>query len=189
MVSQILGPNVDEKSGIRFKWLADLSSRHQNSVIGDYCNNRFNGLFEVSSQIIMQIDDILLSLEKSLKSPILKVKSVVPNLKDSRVVTMVQALGIIYVKITKPYWHLVTSKDIPYLTLHQYIQPLLKKVEAFTTEPEHLLDDDEIILRFPSIDDSIFYNAGMNIHHHDRMDILQSLALQWEHLQGVSRSN
>ena len=49
---------------------------------------------------------------------------------------------------------------------------MLKKVEAFTTEPELLLDDDEIIPKFPSIDDSIFYNAVMNIRHHDRIDIL-----------------
>ena len=75
------------------------------------------------------------------------------------------------------YFHfkaeLATSKDIPSLTLQQYIQTFLKKVEAFTTEPE-LLDDDETIQRFPSIDDSIFYNAVMNIRHHDKMDILFS---------------
>ena len=57
---------------------------------------------------MVHIDDIL-SLEKRMKSPNLKVKSVFLDLKDSRVVTMVQALGIIYVKITEPYWHLVTS--------------------------------------------------------------------------------
>ena len=34
------------------------------------------------------------------------------------------ALGLIYVKITGPYWNLVTAGDITYLELYQHIQKL-----------------------------------------------------------------
>jgi hypothetical protein len=175
MTSELLGPNVDEKNGIRDKWMADCRNRHIKSLIGDFRDNRFNGIFEVSAQLVHHINDIL-ALENRLKTPLnLKVLSVFLDLKDSHVVTMVQALAIFYVKATEPYWKLVLSKEVEYEQLPDIIQSLAAKLALLPDNPELLLDDDEpMIPGFQPNTDSPLYVTATTIRHLDRKDLLLS---------------
>jgi len=173
MTSQLLGPNVDEKNGIRDKWLADLRSKNLKSLMGDYKDNRFNGIFEGSAQILHHINDIL-ALENRLKEPInQKVVSVFLDLKDSRVVTMVQAIALFYVKLTEPYWRLVLSKEVEYGQLPNIIQALAAKLALLPDNPGLLLDDDEpLVPGFQAKADGPFYASSTTIRHQDRTDLL-----------------
>ncbi|KAK2168873.1 hypothetical protein LSH36_13g00014 [Paralvinella palmiformis] len=173
MASELLGPNGDEKCGIRGKWIADCRTRHVMSVIGDYRDNRFNGLFQVSAQLIHHMDDIL-SLEKKLKADInLKVKSLFLDLKDSRGVMMLQAHDIAYLTVTEPCWRLTLSKYTKYLELFRHIQPFYMNLVHYTDHPEDLLHTDtSSIPEFPPNRQHPLYATAMTIRHPDRQDIL-----------------
>ena len=67
MTSELLGPNVDERCGLRDKWLAVCRSRQRKSPIGDYIDNRFNWLFRGTAQAIFHLNEVL-ELENRLKT-------------------------------------------------------------------------------------------------------------------------
>jgi large-conductance mechanosensitive channel len=47
-------------------------------------------------------------------------KSVMLDLEDPKVVSMIQSVAICYFKITGPYWDVMTSGDFDYLNIHVY---------------------------------------------------------------------
>ena len=172
MTSELLGPNVDERCGLRDKWLADCRSRQRKSLIGDYRDNRFNGLFCGAAQVIFHLDEIL-GLENRLKTENLKVKSMFLDLRDSRLVAMIQAVAIAFIKITDPYWRLTMSNNISYMELYRHIQPLHTKLLDYATSPEKLLDEGECPLEcFPPDQQQIFYKSCLEIRTPDRSCLL-----------------
>ena len=81
------------------------------------------------------------------ESPNLKVKSWLADISDTRLITMTQALSIMYINVSKPFWQLVLHDKTEYLTLYVHIQLLNKKLEEWIEKPEGLLVDDTTLFK------------------------------------------
>ena len=85
-------------------------------------------------------------MKEWFQSPNQKVKSWLTDIADKRLITIVQALAVVYVKITGPYWRLVIHDDTKYLEMYKHIQPFYSKVKEWIENPEGLLDPDDFSL-------------------------------------------
>ena len=172
IAAQLLGPNGDEKNGLRGKWVADCMRRNVKSMIGDHRDNRFNNLFQRSAEVIYHIHDMI-SIEKFLINPNRKVQSLMLDLHDSRVVTMIQAYAIMYVKVTEPYWRLLVSRLVAYVELPTYIQKLEANIETVIANSSSMFDDSVVFIEGFSPDTtSPLYNTAMHIVYPDRQGML-----------------
>ena len=140
MTSELLGPNGDEKCGIQGYWRAHCRIENLKSLITDYRDNRFNGLFKGSAQIMHHLESIL-RMEKKLDKTNLKVKSLMHDLRDKRVISIIQAHAVTYSTVTNPFWSLMLNKDTIYLELYKYIQPLHLNIKMAIDHPQLLLEE------------------------------------------------
>jgi len=148
MTSELLGPNVDEKNGLRDKWLSFCREKGIRSVIGDYKDNRFNALFATSAQLVHQYSEILEFFDKN-KEFVLnttgkntlnqKVKSVMLDLQDKRVVMFVRAIAVFHVLVTLPYWEYVQT-GANYLELFEVVQPLYNSLSLWKDDASAMLE-------------------------------------------------
>ena len=103
----------------------------------------------------------------------LKIQSIVLDLKDTIIITFVQALAIIYFKITEPYWRMIQSKQISYDRLPAYIQFLAKRVSKAIDHSETLLDDNVVFVKDYKPDiTSPLYDASTTVCYPDRSELL-----------------
>ena len=135
--SEVFGP-VGDYLGLRDLWEVHCANHGIKSRIGSYKDNRFNGLFETSAQILHHKEDFLYIL--SLRTSNKKLQSVQADLQDPLVMSFSQAMAILYINITGPFWHLMDTGDVPYINLHTVIQPLLEYLETAVETPSLLLD-------------------------------------------------
>ena len=133
MVSEVFGPSGDHHGGCDL-WEAHCAANGIKSVIGNYKDNRFNALFQTAAEIHLHRHDFMVVLN-SVKSPNLKLKSVIADLKSEKIMIIVQCLGLIYLKVTGPYWNLVTGSQVPYLELYHEIRNILTFLENCEKEP------------------------------------------------------
>ena len=76
------------------------------SFFSDHRDNRFNAVFQCACEVIyhyneiVKIDDYMDNINK-------KVQSVLLDLKDTRIVTFVQAYALFFINITEPYWRVL----------------------------------------------------------------------------------
>ena len=175
-VCGVFGPNGDEKRSVGSKWLADCRMRRVKSQIGDYKDNRFNGVFEASAQILHHVDDIL-ALEKKLPAVVnWRVTSAILDLKDSRVVTFLQAYALFFVKVTEPYRHLMTSKDIGYLNLRKYLTSIYLSFKLLVVDPSLLLNTDFTLGMTKPLDTThTLFETATSIRCPDRIQMLHNL--------------
>ena len=102
-----------------------------------------------------------------------KNQSIVLDLKDTRIITFVQALAIIYFKITKPYWRMIQSKQISCDRLPAYIKFLAKSVAKAIYHPETLLDDNVVFVKDYKPDiTSPLYHASTTVCYPDQSELL-----------------
>ena len=125
MCSQVFGPNRDEKCGVCDKWLADCHRHRVTSYISDYKDNRFNSIFLGATELIHHLQDMI-RVDLYCETLKLKLQSITMELKDSRVMTFVQAFAIFYVQLKEPYWRLIQS--MAYDRLPEYVQSLASNV-------------------------------------------------------------
>ena len=115
----------------------------------------------------------IVAVERFLIKPNKKVQSVLLDLKDSRLICMVQSLAITYCRITEPYWRLLESNCIAYTELPQVIFPLLCKVKALHLQPGMIFDETiHFIDCLPSDTKHPLYASSMTICHIDRKPLL-----------------
>ena len=172
MVSDILGPNGDERCGVRDKWMAFCHRRKIKSYISDYRDNRFNSSFRGAAELIHHHKDILM-LENYIDSPNKKIQSVLLDIKDTRIVTFVQALALVYVKISNPYWTLIHNKKIEYYELRLYIQHFAMCVTRMVYSPEIIFDNSvTFFLDIEPDKSSVLYSDATVILHPDRTKLL-----------------
>ena len=138
--SDVFGPAGDHH-GLHDRWEAYCLHRCIKSTIGNYRDNRFNAIFQTSAEIILHREDFLEVLS-SVKQPNLNLKSVEADLRCDTLCSMMKVFGLIYLKITGPYWNLMTSGCVAYLELYLYIQTLRSFLEACVTRPSLLLKVD-----------------------------------------------
>lgn len=111
-------------------------------MIGNYRDNRFNGLFQTSAEIMLHADDMI-DVLNTVHQPNRKLISVKADLQCCFVQTLLQCLGLCYLKITGPYWNLVMSNSVPYVLLHTHIKSLVDYLNRCVIKPELLLSRKE----------------------------------------------
>lgn len=136
-VSEVFGPSGDHH-GIRDLWEAYCSANGVKSTIGNYRDNRFNALFQTAAEVFHHKEDFITVL-LSVKNPNLKLKSVLADLQSSTIMTLVQCLGLFYLKITGPYWNFVTGNEVPYLKLYNEVTELDNFLELCSKDPSVIL--------------------------------------------------
>jgi len=138
VASDIFGP-VGDYLGMRDVWLQHCSQLGIKSKIGPYKDNRFNAMFETSAQLLHHLKDFNYLLQ--YKNSNLKLKSITEDLQDPTVITLVQAMAIIFIQISGPYWNAMESSTVPYVNLGPVIiQPLLSFIIDCETDPLPLYD-------------------------------------------------
>lgn len=178
MMSELTGPIPDEKNGVRDKWEAYCLHAGVKSLIGNYKDNRFNAAFEVAAQVhyhrthFKELLEIYLTTNKNKN-----VRSVRLDLNDDKLMVIVQALSIVYVKITGTYWDAVTYGQIHYLDLYKYIQPIYARLLLWKETPSQLLDPEEesLFAAFPSHKTSLLYRSAFEVPPQKKEDLAVSL--------------
>ena len=154
--SDIFGPAGDHH-GLRDRWEAYCVNRGIKSTIGNYRDNRFNALFQTSAEIILHREDFLEVLS-TCKQPNLKLISVGADLKSDIICSMMKIFGLLFLKVTGPYWNLITSGCVAYLELYSYIQDLRDFMNICIENPSSLLKeeshwlDEELLNEVPHFD-------------------------------------
>ncbi|KAK3605385.1 hypothetical protein CHS0354_036292 [Potamilus streckersoni] len=100
MTSETQRP-VGDHLGLRDRWEAYCTDKVIKSTIGNYRDNRFNGLFQTADEILIHRLDFQ-TVIGTVNAPNKKILSVDADLKSDHIVTMLLALGLIYVRVTGP---------------------------------------------------------------------------------------
>ena len=126
--SECFGPRGDDKSGCRSQWLSFLEGLAGNvkSRFSSFRSNRFNNTFDNASAIIFHRDHIIRFLENYCTHSNLKLKSILLDILDERVINMVSALDRLNYLFTSPYWRLMNS----HITYDQF-SAIVQKLQAF----------------------------------------------------------
>ena len=147
--SEMFGP-VGDHHGVNDLWEADCSAKGRKSIIGNYKDNRFNAIFQTAAKIMVHRHDFISVLE-GVAQKNLKVQAVLADLKSDIIAIFMQCFAIMYVKVTGPFWNLVTSSGVSYLELHQHVVELKQYLEKCEGEPaillnkhNHLMDEDPL---------------------------------------------
>ena len=69
----------------------------------------------------------------------LKLQSIEFDVSDPRLLALLCAVGIIYMRVTGPYWKLMNSK-VAYAGLHHFIQQLTSHIRNWCNDASPLLD-------------------------------------------------
>lgn len=125
---------MNTHTGLRDRWEAHCAKHGIKSIIGNYKDNHFNGLFETAAEILVHLQDFL-DVINTVQNPNLKIKSVQADLNSGTVQTLLTCLAILYIKVTGPYWWLVTSGLVSYLELYKYIQMLESYLQKCENQP------------------------------------------------------
>ncbi|XP_053381945.1 uncharacterized protein LOC128549357 [Mercenaria mercenaria] len=136
--AETFGPAGDHL-GLKDRWDADCSQKGVKSVLGNYRDNRFNGIFQTSAEVLVHADQML-DVLSTVKNPNRKLQAVKADLQCEKVRTLLQCFGLFYVKLTGPYWNLVTSGAVPYLLLYSHIQAIAAYLKSCSEDPATLLN-------------------------------------------------
>ena len=157
MVSEIFGP-VGDYLGLRDVWEAHCAEHGIKSRIGQYKDNRFNCLFETSAQVLHHLEEFRFLL-KGVAKPNQKLVSIAADLDCPVVLTFIQALAVMFVRVTGPYWNLVEEGAVPYMELSKYVKPLYAHLQVCIKDPKLILSAPVQIL-------APFFDTNWNIFSH-----------------------
>ncbi|GFO35080.1 hypothetical protein PoB_006158500 [Plakobranchus ocellatus] len=157
LTAEVLGPRGDEKSGCREEWLAYCSSLGKKSTFTSFRSNRFNNLFENASAVVFHHKDVFSFLLDHCSHSNLKLKSIIADLQDSRILNIVAAMSLFHALFSAPYWSLMNSSE-SYGQFPQYVSKMKTSLEIWC-EPlfeltaaksvfENFLSDSTFILDF-----------------------------------------
>ena len=135
--ADIFGP-VGDHHGVRDRWEAHCANLGIKSVIGNYRDNRFNALFETAAEIHWHKIDFLKVLD-TVETPNLKIKSVIEDLRSDIVAVLLQCFGLFYLKVSGPYWNLITCGQVSYFELFEHVINIKTFLEPCVQEPANLL--------------------------------------------------
>lgn len=173
MTCSSLGPRGDEKSGCREDWLAYCSSVPCKSHIGSFRANRFNNFFQGAAAIYHHRLHICSFLGEGFRDPNLKLSSVLADNQCSLLAAIMRAIGIIYHKMTEPYWALLES-NTQHVDFHNYVQLMVACFDEWAKDPSILLKKDSLSI-FPDFlvpMDSIIESLYGNQNEYEDVTIL-----------------
>ena len=137
LAAKVLGPRGDVKNGCREDWLAFCSLRGKKSKFTSSRGNRFNNLFENASAVIHHYDDVLSFLVHYCPHSNLKLKSIIADLKDSRIINIIAAMSLFHCFFTAPYWNLMNS-SVSYGQFPRYVTEMKNVLESWSDPLFHL---------------------------------------------------
>jgi hypothetical protein len=135
--SDTFGPAGDHL-GVRDRWEAYCSEHGIKSLIGNYRDNRFNALFQTSAEVFMHREEFIKVLG-TVSKPNMKLKAVKSDLESNDVCSLLQCLGLYYIKLTGPYWNMITNGSVNYFELSTHIKDIEKFLTTCEENPKHLL--------------------------------------------------
>ncbi|XP_063408128.1 uncharacterized protein LOC134691510 [Mytilus trossulus] len=138
--ADVFGP-VGDHHGVRDRWESHCSSLGIKSLIGNYKDNRFNALFETAAEVFKHKEDFLVLLD-TVKNLNLKLKSVKEDLQSVVVLAMLQCFGLFYLKLTGPYWNLISCGKVAYLELYPHVIAIKSFLENCVEDPALMLNQD-----------------------------------------------
>ena len=136
-----LGPRGDEKSGCRDAWEAFCDMTDRRSCVSSYRSNRFNNYFQAGAALHYHREDINSFFNNYLPGGNLKLQSVHADCKSDTIDEFMVAIGILYYRVTGPYWQLIASQT-KYLDFYQYAQKMLNAFREWATDAKTLLQKD-----------------------------------------------
>ncbi|GFR67624.1 1-phosphatidylinositol 3-phosphate 5-kinase-like [Elysia marginata] len=151
--SDIFGP-VGDYRGVRDVWLEDCRQRNVKSIVSNYKDNRFNGLFHVSGQIFYHHFDFIRILQNH-KNSNFRQTTVLNGLKNKNFILLLKCLGLYYYKITGPYWHAITSGKYSYPQVRPVVKNLHQTLKTWKEEPASIFSPSKLCLPqlpTPSVD-------------------------------------
>ena len=139
----VLGPRGDAKNGCRQYWDAFCREKLQKrSRVSSFRMNRFNNFFLGAAALFYHSDDIELFFTDYKADLNLKLQSVLADCQCPSITSLTRALGIIYYKITGPFWEMSLG-GVQYLDQYKYIQEMLRKFRLWANDASLLLSKDE----------------------------------------------
>ena len=108
--AEIFGPRGDEKNGCRNEWLVYVKQNNEKSRFTSYRSNRFNNIFDNSSALLYHRDMILKFLKDMVSHENTKFKSIIMDLEDPHIISMVSAIAKFNFLVSNPYWLLIQSE-------------------------------------------------------------------------------
>ena len=132
----VLGPRGDQKNGYREEWIVFCG----NSMIPSFKSNRFNCFFLAAAAIIHHLHKIKAFSTNVLPDNVnLKMKSVSCDVHDDDLMACLCAIALLYLKITGPYWKLLTSGKVMYCDFHVYVKMLHSSLLKSSSDPSELM--------------------------------------------------
>ncbi|GFN87124.1 hypothetical protein PoB_001363000 [Plakobranchus ocellatus] len=148
--AEVLGPRGDEKNGCREEWLAYCSSQGIKSIFTSFRSNRFNNLFENASAVIYHHSSVLSFLSDYCSHCNLKLKSIIADFEDVRLVHIIAAMSLFHVLFSAPYWSLMNS-SVSYGQFPAYVQKMEKTLEIWSNSLVHIEDAKSVFEDFKFI--------------------------------------
>ena len=103
--------------------------------------NRFNNFFEGSAALYHHRKEIINIFANYKVSLNLKLDSVKCDIESSKVQGLLHALGIIFFKVTGPFWAMLNS-DVQYVDQYAFIQEMLGHFQDWSDDSTGLLSAD-----------------------------------------------
>ncbi|XP_070191321.1 uncharacterized protein [Littorina saxatilis] len=191
LTCDVLGPRGDEKNGCRLEWQGFCDLEGKKSKMTSYRANRFNCYFEGAAAIVHHKQDIINFFNKGgVSHSNLKLESVEADLHDQRLVALLAALGVLYFRVTGPYWQLLHS-DLPYTEFYKYVQKMYACFTLWEANASVMLDGDfegifdEHEISKDNVFDSVFETAN-DISVKDI--VITSLQIMMKHIKVVTEN-
>ena len=135
------GPQGDEKNGCRKEWEVFCGEKlGVESKVTSFRMNRFNNFFQGAATLFHHQHHIVNYLSNYRNNPNLKLESVLHDAQSTEVQCLVRAVGMLYYKVTGPFWMLLES-NVQYVDLYIYVQQMLACFEAWSSDASPLLSD------------------------------------------------
>lgn len=139
----VLGPRGDAKNGCRPYWDAFCREKlGKRSRVSSFRMNRFNNFFAGAAALFYHSNEIELFFTDYKADLNLKLQSVLADCQSPTVINLIKALGVVYYKITGPFWEMLQG-EVQYLDQYKYIQEMLKKFQLWADDASSLLSKDK----------------------------------------------
>ncbi|GFN81880.1 hypothetical protein PoB_000838600 [Plakobranchus ocellatus] len=155
MASECLGPRGDEKSGARKEWLSFCSLKDIQSKFSSYRSNRFNNLFQNATAVLHHRLHVPIFLNEYVSHSNLKLKSILEDMSDKRVISNIAALSFFHIYFSEPYWLLMNSSRT-YLEFPDYVKKMDCTLDRWTEVDFDLLSVTSVFSDFKAADCDIF---------------------------------
>ena len=102
--------------------------------------NRFNNFFLGAATLVYHSTDIFQFFTNNFDIDLnLKLESVMHDCNSTEILALARALGILYYKVTYPFWLLLQDEDIEYVDQYCYIQEMYDKFKLWSADSTSLM--------------------------------------------------